>query len=400
MDKLLDGANKMKKLRWCIILIGVVGCTLWCMQPADRNEGQQEVMKANVNAEEVIQEPVQEPVQDPIDIYIEDLSLEEKIGQLFIVSLNDQVENKMLIEQCNVGGVVLFKKDIISKEQVQVLVKALQDVAKIPLWIAIDEEGGRVSRVGSQPQIVKEPFKSAYEIGQTKDEDLAYKEAKKMGKVLAGLGINMDFAPVADIYNNENNTVIGDRSFGHTKEEVTPMVIAFARGLREEGIFPVIKHFPGHGNTYQDTHEQLAYINKSLRELENEEFVPFKKATEQGVEGMMVGHLVVTEVDHLPATLSPKWGDYIKQHFEEENLLLITDAMNMGAIVQNKAAGVAAVESFLSGMDIILMPNDVEAAEEAMKKAYEEGQITAERLNESVKKILLKKVEQNLLVLE
>lgn len=128
--------------------------------------------------------------------------------------------------------------------------------------------------------------------------------------------------------------------------------------------------------------------------------MPFFEATQNGVEGMMVGHLVVSEVDQLPATLSPKWGSYIKEHFDTEELLLITDAMNMGAVVQTKEAGNAAVESFLSGMDIILMPDDLGAAKEAMKKAYEEGKITKDRLDKSVRKILLKKVEQNLLVLE
>lgn len=391
----------MKIIRWCIVLILLLGGSLWLIGEGSVERDQNEISNKNM---ESIQEEIsieKETIkEDPIEIYMEGMSLEEKIGQLFIAALNGEMGNEILLKQYQVGGIVLFKKDIQGKQQLQELIDSLQKASKIPLWIAIDEEGGRVSRIGHISEITKEPFKAAYEIGQTEDTHKAYEEAKKMGKILYDLGINMDFAPVADIYNNESNTVIGNRSFGHTKEEVTPMVIAFAKGLKEEGIFPVIKHFPGHGNTYQDSHEQIAYIDKTLQDLEEEELVPFFDATRNGVEGMMVGHLVVSEVDQLPATLSPKWGSYIKEHFDTEELLLITDAMNMGAVVQTKEGGNVAVESFLSGMDMILMPDDLGAAKEAMKKAYEEGKITKDRLDESVRKILLKKVEQNLLVLE
>ena len=120
---------------------------------------------------------------------------------------------------------------------------------------------GSVSRVGNNPVINKIPFKSAFSIGQTGDETVAYDEAKRMGKLLKELGFNMDFAPIADIYNEPSNTVIGKRSFGKTAQEVTPMVIAFAKGLVDEGVQPVVKHFPGHGNTLEDSHEGLAYVN-------------------------------------------------------------------------------------------------------------------------------------------
>lgn len=330
--------------------------------------------------------------------YIEEMTIEEKIGQLFFVTVQQAKESIAIGDK--VGGIILFKQDITTKEETIALIKGLQATAAIPLWIGIDEEGGRVSRVGNNKTIVDSPFMSAKEIGESGDVDRAYKEAKRMGQVLASLGINIDFAPVADIFNNSLNTVIGDRSFGTTKEEVAPMVIAFAKGLKEEKVEPVIKHFPGHGNTNEDSHKGLAYANKSIKELEEEELVPFFEAVSKGIDVVMVGHIVVPDMDELPATLSAKWGEYITQKFNRREVIFITDAMNMGAIVESGEGEKVILESFLSGMDIILMPEQLDEAIECFKRAYETGVITDKRLNESVEKILLKKAEQNILVFE
>lgn len=218
---------------------------------------------------------------------------------------------------------VLFSENIQTKEQVQKLVEELQAASKIPLFIGVDEEGGRVSRIGSQPNISEKPFLSADQLGKLKDERAVYKEAQRMGKLLHELGINMDFAPVADIYNEPSNTVIGKRSFGNSQEEVTPNVVAFVKGLKSQGILPVVKHYPGHGNTKEDSHEGIAYIDKTLSELEEEELVPFEK----------------------------------------------------------------------------VVPYDLQKAFEGVYKAYTDGRISENRINDSVRKILSKKVAQNGLVL-
>ena len=330
--------------------------------------------------------------------YMEKMTVEEKIGQLFFVTVQQAKESVVIRDK--VGGIVLFKQDITTKEETIALIESLQTTAAIPLWIGIDEEGGRVSRLGNNKEIVDVPFMSAKEIGESKDVDKAYNEAKRMGKVLSSLGINMDFAPVADIFNNPLNTVIGDRSFGTKKEEVVPRVIAFAKGLKEEKVEPVIKHFPGHGNTSEDSHKGLAYANKSIKELEEEELVPFFEAVDKGIDIVMVGHIVVPEMDELPATLSAKWGEYIRQKFNKREVIFITDAMNMGAIVESGEGKKVILDSFLSGIDVILMPEQLDKAVEYFKEAYETGVLTDKRLNESVEKILLKKAEQNLLVLE
>lgn len=348
---------------------------------------------------------------EKIEAYMQEMTIEEKIGQLFMIAIrkdnqgipitqmNEEV--KELLATYPVGGIILFKENIETTEQVEKLISDLQASSTIPLFIGVDEEGGNVSRVGSNSQISELPFQAAFSIGETGDTQLAYKEALRMGELLNSLGFNMNFAPVADIYNEPNNTVIGKRSFGKTAETVTPMVISFAQGLAKEGIQPVLKHFPGHGNTLEDSHEGLAYITKSLEELEAEEIIPFTKALESGVGALMRGHLVVKGVDeHTPASLSTIWGKYLLNHYDGDNILLMTDAMDMGAIRNKYSVEEAALLCIEAENDICLMPADIGKAYNALLESYKEGKLTEERINRSVRKILSKKVTLNSFVLE
>lgn len=373
-------------------------------EPTAMQEEQIEPEQTKLEPEEVIP-------ADPIEEMIQHMSLNEKIGQLFmvdvqndkegnsIIKINEEVKEKLI--RYKVGGIILFKGNIQTIEQTKDFIKDIQSLADIPLFIGVDEEGGTVSRVGGNKDIVTVPFKEAFSIGQTGDRTAAYNEAKRMGGVLKSLGINLNFAPVADIYNNEANLVIGTRSFGKTQEEVTPMVISYAEGLLSQNVQPVLKHFPGHGNTEEDSHIGLAYVNKTKAELEKEELVPFIEGVNNGIDVLMRGHLLVKDVDpDYPATLSIKWFEYMKTLFNTKDLLMITDAMNMGAVAENYSIEEATIMSFLAGNDILLMPKDIAAAEDAMTKAYQKGIITDERLNESVAKILSKKVERNILILE
>lgn len=385
----------MKKLLIWMVLIGLMSFVLvGCKRINPEEHSLNKVSNPQLPEEDLAKEKVKRQVVE----YMDQMSIEEKISQLFFVTIQQVASSETYGK--DVGGIILFKDDITTKDDTSRLVQSLQEQAAIPLWIGIDEEGGRVSRIGNNKNIVEEPFKSAQSIGETQDTKIAYEEARRMGKILSSLGVNMDFAPDADIYNNPKNTVIGDRSFGKTADEVIPMVIAFSKGLGEEGIVPVVKHFPGHGNTIQDSHVGLAYIDKTIKELEKEEIKPFVEATKNGVDVVMVGHLVVQELDSLPATLSTKWGDYIDEKFNKEQIILITDAMNMGAIIEGREAGQAALMSFLSGMDMILMPEQLDESIEALKEAYQKGELSEERIDKSVYKILLKKVEQKILVLE
>jgi beta-N-acetylhexosaminidase len=398
--------------KMCILLtislfLFISGCSFQETLPEKPPKAQEDVEGANQTI--IPEEPVK-PI-DPVEEIISHMGTHEKIGQLFmmdvrndadgqpILGVNQQVDQ--IITTYKVGGIILFKENIKDKEQVKTFIKDMQALSEIPLFIGVDEEGGIVSRIGINKEIVEVPFKSAFDIGKTGDTDIAYYEAERMGGVLKELGFNMDFAPVADIYNNPENTVIGTRSFGKTKEQVTPMVIRYAQGLLDQEVQPVIKHFPGHGNTKEDSHNGMAYVNKTKEELEKEELVPFIEAVNSGIDVMMRGHLLVKDVDEeYPATLSKKWFDYMKTLLNTQKVLFITDAMNMGAVSENYTVEDATVKSFLAGNDIILMPKDLKLAAEAINKAYEEGVITEERLNESVRKNLSKKVERNILVIE
>lgn len=353
---------------------------------------------------------VEETIQDQLEVYLNHMTIEEKIGQLFMIAIRKDGEGNPItqinesirqqIHTYHVGGVILFSENIETAQQTQTLISDLQSASTIPLFIGVDEEGGIVSRVGKNQAINQVPFKEAYAIGQTGDTKLAYEEAKRMGTLLKELGFNMDFAPVADIYNEPSNQVIGSRSFGTNSEEVIPMVLAFARGLLDENIQPVVKHFPGHGNTVEDSHEGIAYVYKSLEELEKEELLPFGKAIEEGVGAIMKGHLLVPAVDETTmASLSVKWKEYMEAHYDLTETLVMTDAMDMGAVVENYSAQEAAYLSLMAGNDIILMPNDLQAAYEGIMKAYEDGQLNEERIDESVRKILSKKVAQKMFVL-
>lgn len=398
----------MKKMKVLIILIVSVLFLSACTRTKD-SKLKEEAKKERVELTQ--EEKVELTQEEKVEQFMKNMPIEEKIGQLFIMDIRQDLQGnpqttisddiKARIDKYKVGGIILFKENIEQKEQTQYLIQALQQTSKLPLWISVDEEGGTVSRVGKNPNMVKEPFLEAAALGRSKDINKVYEEGKRMGSLLYELGFNMDFAPVADIFNNPENTVIGTRSFGTTAEEVAPMVISFAKGLQEEKIMPVIKHFPGHGNTQEDSHEGFAYSHKTLEMLETEEMVPFKKGIEFGIEGLMIGHLLIKDVDETyPASVSKKWGDYIAESFDTKKILLITDAMNMGAIAQHYTSEEASLLSLLSGYDIVLMPEDMEAAYNGVLKAFTEGKLTEERIDKSVKKILLKKIEHNILNIE
>ncbi|WP_070000497.1 glycoside hydrolase family 3 protein [Cellulosilyticum sp. I15G10I2] len=407
----------MAKIMICfmVILGGIFLTGCQTAQISEDHQGlnpiQEEASILEVAADSPHETIVDTEPMDPIDDMIRKMTLEEKIGQLFIIDIqNDQTGNAILsvneevkdkIIKYKIGGVILFKGNISTKEQVLTLIDDMQALSEIPLFIGVDEEGGMVSRIGSNPAFVEEPFKAAFDIGKTEDVEAAYNEAMRMGAVLKELGFNLNFAPVADIYNNDANTVIGTRSFGKTKEQVTPMVISFAEGLLAKNIQPVLKHFPGHGNTQEDSHDGLAYVHKTKEALEEEELVPFIEAIKQSVDSVMLGHLIVEAIDaKYPATLSKKWFAYMDTLFNTSEVLFVTDAMNMGAIEKNYGPEEAVEMSFLAGNDILLMPRDIKRAVDTIRNAYENGRITEERLDQSVKKILSKKVERNIVGIE
>ena len=349
-----------------------------------------------------------------VDAMVHNMTLREKVGQLFIVRPDalDMAQNQKQVISANrygtttltysmmetlkkypVGGIVMFRKNITSPEQLTSFNKALQNASEIPLFISVDEEGGKVSRLANHSAFDVARYKSAATIGSNGDSQEAFEMGQTIGTYLREYNFNLDFAPVADVHTNPNNPVIGTRSFSSDANTVTQMAGAMADGLRREGILPVFKHFPGHGDTAEDSHKGLATIHKTKEELEACEWLPFKAATDE--DCIMMGHIVVPSItgDKIPASLSYDIVTGILRDEMDFQGLIITDSFEMKAIINTYTPGEAAVAAIQAGNDIILSPNGLQEAFEAVVTAVEDGTITEERIDESVKRILRFKSE-------
>jgi len=340
------------------------------------------------------------------DYWLSQLTIEEKIGQLLMPRLPwsaKSVDAKIqeLMKDIPVGGIALFRDNVNNTQQVQTLTKDLQALARLPLFIAIDEEGGRVSRVG---KLFDKPTAPAYDIGNQGDTAAAYAIARTIGKRLTKLGINMNFAPVADIWSNPSNTVIGNRAFGQTPDIVGDMVDASVRGLNTEGVLPVVKHFPGHGDTKEDSHYQLAIYPHGRERFNQIESRPFISASKAGTAGIMVGHIAtpafkdsrhqlewvapLAKSGTLPVTFSDFWlQDILRKEIGFDGLI-ITDGLDMRALTDNFTCAQIVLAAFLAGSDILLMPVNPKVAYQALLDGYKAGLFDEERLNQSLRRIL------------
>ena len=353
--------------------------------------------KENINGTDEIMREEKEPIDDKIN----SMTLDEKIGQMIITGFNGSEYNDdmdRLINEYKVGGVILFARNIEDSNQMIDLTRALQENNNnLPLFISIDEEGGRVSRL---PDDV-EKFPSAFTIGLINDQQTAYENGKEIGYTLKRLGINLDYAPVLDIYSNENNTVIGDRAFSKEESIVSTMGIATMEGIEDADIIPVVKHFPGHGDTEVDSHYGLPIVYKTLEELRNFEFIPFVKAIESGCDVIMVSHIILNEVDSSnPASLSKiVISDLLRKDLEFDKVV-ITDDMSMGAITSIMSIEEACIKSIEAGCDILLLGNAYEEIEQvinSIKLKLYNGEISEEQINKSVKRNLELKKKYNMM---
>ena len=353
--------------------------------------------KENINGTDEIMREEKEPIDDKIN----SMTLDEKIGQMIITGFNGSEYNDdmdRLINEYKVGGVILFARNIEDSNQMIDLTRALQENNNnLPLFISIDEEGGRVSRL---PDDV-EKFPSAFTIGLINDQQTAYENGKEIGYTLKRLGINLDYAPVLDIYSNENNTVIGYRAFSTEESIVSTMGIATMEGIEDADIIPVVKHFPGHGDTEVDSHYGLPIVYKTLEELRNFEFIPFVKAIESGCDVIMVSHIILNEVDSInPASLSKiVISDLLRKDMGFDKVV-ITDDMSMGAITSIMSIEEACIKSIEAGCDILLLGNAYEEIEQvinSIKLKLYNGEISEEQINKSVKRILELKKKYNMM---
>ena len=344
---------------------------------------------------------------DPLDLLLADMTLEQKVGQLFIgtpeqltggntVTAMDDALAQALVRY-PLGGIVLFAQNIQTPDQLTALTQALGNIPGIPLFIAVDEEGGPVARLGRNPAFHLPTYRNAAAVGASGDPQDALEMGRTIGAYLKEYGFNLDFAPVADVNTNPHNPVIGSRAFSSDPAAAAEMAEAFAAGLREQGICATFKHFPGHGDTAQDSHTGLPVVYKTLEELENCEFLPFRNAG--NTDMVMIAHVALPNVtgDMTPATLSRQIvTEILKEKMGFEGLV-VTDAMNMGAIVQTYGSGEAAVAALQAGCDLILIPKDLPEAFDAVLAALEDGRLTEEWLDKTVRKILEFKQTQGIL---
>lgn len=334
------------------------------------------------------------------DLIVEGMTLEEKVGQLIHVgvpgkSMSASIEREF--EQFKPGGVILFAINMGPDLQLRSFNKALNDksieVSGIPLLISVDQEGGRVVRVTESTL----QFPGAMATGQTDNAQLAYESAIVTGNELKAIGFNTIFAPTLDINNNPANPVINTRSFGSTKNRVTEMGLAYAKGLSDSNTLGTIKHFPGHGDTNVDSHHDLPVIKKSISQLKEFELVPFEKAIRAGAEGVMTTHILFPEIDSRhPATLSEKIiNDLLRNDYGFDGLVF-TDAMEMKAIADRYPQGRAAVLAIKAGVDVILLTAQTDNTRKsyfAILKAVQSGEITEQRIELSVKRQILSKLK-------
>ena len=344
-----------------------------------------------------------------IESILAEMTIEQKIGQMFfpafrrdnagdITRINQTIINA--ISNYHIGGVILFSENIHSSQQVTEYIASLQNASiqagNPRLFIAIDEEGGRVARTGAL-DVPRIP--AALTIGDSGDTQLAYNSAKTIAEYLKPLGFNVNFAPVADVFTNPVNTVIGDRAFAREAHLAADMVEAFTKGSLSGGIIPTLKHFPGHGDTVQDSHFSAATIYGTLEELAKREFVPFEAGINAGAPFVMMGHISTPNVtgDNTPALFSNFWIQDILRDKLGFDGVIITDALDMAAVTHYYTAEQAAVQAILAGVDILLMPQNLSRAYAAVLDAVRAGTITEARIDESVRRILTAKYNASII---
>ncbi|WP_370898664.1 glycoside hydrolase family 3 protein [Chryseobacterium gossypii] len=327
-----------------------------------------------------------------VDKTYNSLSQDEKLGQLFIVALYtnkdenhiNQVRN--IVVNDKIGGLILMQDDAAREIS---LVNEFQQKSKVPLMIGMDAEWGLYQRIAAAHK-----FPWAMTLGAIQDKNLIYQMASKIAEDCKRMGINWDFAPVVDVNTNPDNPIIGNRSFGSEVNNVILSALSYSKGLQDNNILAAIKHFPGHGDTSTDSHLDLPVVSHSLDRLNAVELAPFKALMNKGIGGVMVAHLYVPGLEPqkgIPASVSKNIITGLLKEKLGYKGLIITDALNMGAVANKYKPGELDALAFKAGNDIMLFSQGVSEGKKLIQKAIDQGEIPPSRLEESVKKILLTK---------
>ena len=352
---------------------------------------------------------------DEVEAQLQKMTLREKVGQMFYIRIesldpsiewtkyddlanlkNQEITMKMrkTNEQYPVGGIILYAWNIENETQLASIISQVRSLKGNPL-LCIDEEGGRVSRLANNPNFDVKKYESMAAIGATGDPKNAYECGNTIGTYLKYYGFDIDFAPVADVNTNPDNIIIGPRAFSDKPEVAAPMVTSYLQGLKDAGITGCVKHFPGHGDTSDDTHTGYVQSLKTWEEMKDCEMVTFRAGIQWGCQLIMTAHIAVPNVtgSTIPSTMSSVvLQDKLRGELGYQNII-ITDGMEMGAITKHYTSGEAAVGSIKAGVDIVLGPRDFTEAFDAVMAAVNDGSISEERINQSVRRILKLKLQ-------
>lgn len=319
-------------------------------------------------------------------------TINHKIEQTLIIALdtvNAKREIQQVLENHQIGGVLLYKKNYTTYldmiEFINFIKQTNKKTGNPPIFISIDQEGGRVNRIPSDFKNLP----SAYDLAQTQNEEIIKEAANITARILANAGVNMNFAPVLDIKRFANNHAIGDRAYSEDKEIVAKYANIYMKEMQEQNILAVIKHFPGHGLTKKDTHFRLPTINDKIEEIEKEDMIPFKKLIENGADAMLVSHIIIKEFNkRYPASISKEVIQYIEDKLQFKGLI-VTDDMRMKAMSMTYGKNNSVKKAVLAGNDMVVLKySEKERVYEKMEKLVKNNKIEESEIDSRVEKIL------------
>ena len=417
-----------KKKRFCsvlVCLILLIFAAAGCGAPGkETSAGESESSlivdseSAEVSEEQTAQTPETEQAhaetEDPellpegeearIESILEGMSLEDKVAQLFVVTPEKLTGSDLVVqagemtqEAINtlpVAGLCYMAPNLESPEQTIQMLANVQQYSQerigLPMFTCVDEEGGTVARVANNPAFDVPWVGNMSDVGASGDTEIAYEDGVTIGTYLGELGFNVDFAPVADVLGYEWYELLMYRSFGTDAGLVSDMAAALRRGLEDTGVQAVYKHFPGHGAASGDSHEGYVQVEKTMEELRDWDLVPFQSAIDNGLGWIMVGHITLPNAseDGLPASLSEEVVTDLLRGEMGYNGIVITDAMNMGAIAENYSSADASVLALQAGVDLLLEPVDLDLAYQGVLQAVRDERLSQERIDESLRRIL------------
>lgn len=339
-----------------------------------------------------------------IQTLLDGMTLHEKICQLFVVHPETlagtapvlSVDESMarVLSDWPVGGFLFDRTNMTGQQQVSDLMQDLQDMSEIPLILTCDEEGGRVNRL---MKTVGTTYIGPMLDYENSGAETAFENARTIASDLLSCGLNTDLAPVADVWSNPDNTVIGDRAYSTDFALAADLVAAAVEGFHAGGTACTLKHFPGHGDTSADSHYGSVYVYKTLNELRQGELIPFQAGIDAGADAVMVGHLILPELDSEPAPFSHRIVTQLLRGEMGFDGVVITDSLEMQAMTDHYGSGEIAVRAVQAGVDLLLCPADLNEAAAALEQAVADGTLTEARIDESVRRILTLKQEQGML---